>query len=78
MLSKGIPGGDKVKLDLNRLDIKPGKTYLKGTADSRSAVDDIVTALEKNDCFSQIAKGKISNVSEGKKQFSLTITTKCF
>jgi len=78
MLSRQIPGRDKIKLDLSRLDIKPGKTYLKGTADSRSAVDDMVSALSKDQCLSKIAKGRISNVSEGKKQFSLTITTSCF
>jgi len=77
-LSREIPAGDKVKLDINRLDIKPGKTYLKGTADSRSAVDDIVKSLEKHKCFSKITTGRISDVSEGKKQFSLTINTECF
>ena len=78
MLSRSVPGSDKIKLDLSRLDIKPGKTYLKGTADTRSAVDDMVSALSKDACFSKISKGKISNVAEDKKQFSLTISTSCF
>jgi len=77
-LSRDIPGKDKVKLDIVHLDIKPGKTYVKGTADSRSAVGDIVKALEKNKCFSKIATGRISDVADGKKQFSLTINTECF
>jgi type IV pilus assembly protein PilM len=78
MLSTEAPPAAKVKLDITRLEIKPGKTYVKGTADSRSAVDDIVKQLEKNKCFSKIATGTISEVSEGKKQFSLTMDTPCF
>ena len=77
-LSREIPGADKVKLDLTKLDIKPGKTFLKGTADTRSAIGDIAKALEKNPCFSKVTTGKISGVSEGKKQFTLTINTECF
>lgn len=77
-LSTGIPKVDKVKIDITRLDIKQGKTYLTGTADTRSAVGDIVKSLEKNPCLSKVATGTISDVSEGKKQFSLTITTECF
>jgi type IV pilus assembly protein PilM len=78
IVSREVPEPAKVKLDITRLDIKPGKTYVKGTADSRSAVGDIVKALEKHKCFSKVTSGKISDVSEGKKQFSLTITTECF
>lgn len=78
MLSRLVPGGDTIKLDLSRLDIKPGKTYLKGTADSRSAIDDIIKGLRADDCFGQIDSGKISEVSDGKKQFSLTIKSECF
>ena len=78
IVSRKVPEPGKVKLDITRLDIKPGKTYLKGTADSRSAVGDIVKTLEEHECFSKVTSGKISDVSEGKKQFSLTITTECF
>jgi general secretion pathway protein L len=78
MISTQVPPAEKVKLDVSRLDIKPGKTYLKGTADSRSAIGDIVKALEKNPCFSKVASGTISEVAEGKKQFTLTVTTECF
>jgi general secretion pathway protein L len=77
-LSQGIPGPDKLKLDITRLEIKTGKTYITGTADSRSAVDDMVQTLEKNKCFSKVSAGKISDVADEKKQFSLNITTTCF
>ncbi len=77
-ISKDVPGTKQTKLDVTQLDIKPGKTYLKATADSRAAIDDIVKSLEKNPCFSNISTGKISDISEGKKQFTLTIDTECF
>jgi general secretion pathway protein L len=77
-LSTNIPGSDKVKLDITRLEIKPGKTYITGTTNTRSGVDDIVNGLEKDKCFTKISTGTISDVAEGKKQFSLTITTDCF
>ena len=78
LLSANIPGADKVKLDITRLEIKPGKTYITGTADTRSAVGDIVKGLEKDKCVQKVSTGTISDVSEGKKQFSLTITTECY
>lgn len=78
LLSQQTPASDEVKLDITRLDIKQGKTFIKGTADTRSAVGDIAKALEKDTCFSKVVTGKISDVAEGKKQFSLTITTDCF
>jgi general secretion pathway protein L len=77
-LSSNIPGSDKVKLDITRLEIKPGKTYITGTTQTRSGVDDIVNGLEKDKCFTKISAGTISDVAEGKKQFSLTITTDCY
>jgi Tfp pilus assembly PilM family ATPase len=77
-LSAEVPPGEKVKLDITRLEIKPGKTYLTGTADSRSAIGDVVSALQKNRCFSKVATGTVTDVADGKKQFSLTINTDCF
>lgn len=78
LLSTLIPGGKKVKLDILHMDIKPGKTYLKGTADSRSEIGDIAKSLDTEECFAKVTSGKISGVADEKKQFTLTITTKCF
>lgn len=78
IISKKVPARDDVKLDITRMDIKPGKTYLRGTADSRSAVGKIARALEGHSCFSEVSTGRISDVQGDKKQFSLTIKTKCF
>lgn len=78
MLSSTIPSGKEVKLDIAKLDIKPGKTYITGTANSRTEIGEIVKSLEADACVSKVASGKISDVAEGKKQFTLTITTECF
>ena len=53
-------------------------TYdLKGTADTVSAIDDMVGRLREIDCFEDITKGAITEVSGGAKQFTLTIASKC-
>ena len=73
---KGKP--KKLALDIARLDIKPEKTLISGTADSRSQIGAIVKALEKQACVDKVKQGKISTVAEGKKQFTLTVNTECF
>ncbi|PID39345.1 MAG: hypothetical protein CSA65_07575 [Proteobacteria bacterium] len=78
LISRHVPRREDVQLDVNRVDVKATKTYVKGTADSLSAVGHIVKALEQVSCFKEVSSGKISEVSGGKKQFTLTISTKCF
>ncbi len=76
-ISSHIPSADKVQIDIDDLDIKPKKTTLKGTIDSAAAVDEIVAELKGVECFEDISKGPITEVSGGAKQFSLTIASKC-
>jgi Tfp pilus assembly PilM family ATPase len=76
-ISRKVPPADKVKLDIAELDIRPKKTFIKGTVDSGAAVDEMSAKLKEIDCFDDITKGAISEVSGGAKQFSLTINTKC-
>ena len=76
-ISRRVPPADKVKLDVAELDIRPKKTFIKGTVDSGAAVDEIAAKLKEIDCFDDVTKGAISEVSGGAKQFSLTINTKC-
>jgi general secretion pathway protein L len=89
-ISSHVPPPDKGKLDIQELDIKPKKVYLKGTAESAQQVDDLVAALEKIECFDKVEKGKISSVtarpsgdsstSEGPrelKQFTINISGSC-
>ncbi len=76
-ISKRVPGSDRIKLDIQELDIRSKKTTIKGTVDSAAAVDEIVSKLEGIDCFEEITRGSISEVSGGAKNFTLTIASKC-
>ena len=89
-ISERVPPPEKGKLDILELDIKPKKTYIKGTADSAAQVDDLVAELKKIECFETIEPGKISSVTsppsgentQGEKarelkQFTLNIKTSC-
>lgn len=76
-ISTKMPAADKVVVNIEALDIRPKKTTMKGTIDSAAAVDEIVAKLKEIECFEDIAKGPISEVSGGAKQFSLTIGSKC-
>jgi Tfp pilus assembly PilM family ATPase len=76
-ISAKVPPADKVKLDIAELDIRPKKTFIKGTADSGAAVDEIAAKLKEIDCFEEVSKGAITEVSEGGKQFTLNINAKC-
>jgi len=76
-ISDHIPPADKVQIDIEDLDIKAKKTTMKGTIDSAAAVDEIVAKLKGVECFEEISKGPITEVSGGAKQFSLAIASKC-
>ncbi len=76
-ISTRIPPADKVTIDIEDLDIRPKKASIKGTIDSAAAVDEIVAKLKEIECFEEISKGPITEVSGGAKQFSLNITSKC-
>jgi Tfp pilus assembly PilM family ATPase len=68
---------DGIKLDVSELEIRPKKTFIKGTVDTAKAVDDIAAKLKEIDCFEDVSKGAITEVSGGAKQFTLTIGAKC-
>ena len=76
-ISRKVPPADKVKLDIAELEIRPKKTYMKGTVDTAAAVDEMATKLKEIDCFDDVSKGAITEVSGGAKQFTLTIGAKC-
>ena len=57
-ISHHVPAPDKGKLDITELDIKPKKTYIKGTAETAAQVDDLVAELEKIDCFETRREGQ--------------------
>ncbi|HXU72398.1 MAG TPA: pilus assembly protein PilM [Polyangia bacterium] len=92
-ISRHVPPGDKGKLDITELEIKPKKIYMKGTVETASQVDDLAAELDKIECFETPEKGKISSVTAPPsgdppatgekpqprelKQFDLTIATTC-
>jgi type IV pilus assembly protein PilM len=89
-ISKHVPAADKGKLDILELEIKPKKTFIKGTAESLAQIDELAAALAKIDCFEDPEKGKMSSVTAPPsgdnptgekprelKQFALTFTTTC-
>jgi uncharacterized protein YunC (DUF1805 family) len=76
-ISRKMPPADKVKLDVAELEIRPKKAFIKGTADTAAAVDEIAARLKEIDCFEEVTKGAITEVSGGAKQFTLTIGSKC-
>ena len=59
------------------LDIRPKKTFLKGTVDTAAAVDEMAAKLKEIDCFDEVNKGSITEVAGGAKQFTLNIGAKC-
>jgi general secretion pathway protein L len=76
-ISRKAPEADKVKLDILELDIRPKKTFIKGTVDSAAAVDDMAAKFKDVECFDEVTKGAITEVSGGAKQFTLNITSRC-
>ena len=45
-ISRKVPSDDKIKLDIMELDIRPKKTFIKGTVDSAAAVDEIASQAQ--------------------------------
>jgi hypothetical protein len=89
-ISRQVPPGDKSKLDILELEIKPKKVYIKGTVETGAQVDELAAALGKIDCFDTIEKGKVSQVTavpsgdnptnekaRELRQFTLDIKTTC-
>jgi type IV pilus assembly protein PilM len=76
-ISRKMPAADEVAIDVQDLEIKVKKTSIKGTVDSAAALDEVVAKLKEVDCFEEISKGPLTEVSGGGKQFSLAINSKC-
>jgi general secretion pathway protein L len=75
-ISRKAAPADKVKLDILELDIRPKKTFIKGTVDSAAAVDEMATKFKEIECFDEVTKGAITEVSGGAKQFTLNLTSR--
>lgn len=76
-ISKKLPPSDQIKLDISDLDIKAKKTFIKGTVDSATAVDEIAEKLKEIECYDEVTKGAVTEVSDEAKQFTLNVGSKC-
>jgi len=76
-ISKKVPSDDEIVLDITELDIRPKKTFMKGTVDSATAVDEIAEKLKEIDCYEDVTKGTVTEVSGDAKQFTLSVASKC-
>lgn len=76
-ISKRVPSNERIQLNVGELDIRPKKTFIKGTVDSATAVDEISTRMEEIDCFDEVTKGSVTEVGENAKQFTLNISAHC-
>lgn len=76
-ISKKMPSAERIKLDIAELDIKPKKTFIKGTVDSATAVDEIAERLKEIECYDEVTKGAVTEVAGETKQFTLNVGAKC-
>jgi Tfp pilus assembly PilM family ATPase len=76
-ISKKVPAADRIKLDIAEIDIRPKKTFIKGTVDSATAVDEIAERMKEIDCYEEVTKGAVTEVSDESKQFTLNVASKC-
>src|SRR4051812_10477938 len=74
-ISKKVPSDDEIVLDITELDILPKKTFIKGTVDSATAVDEIAEKLKEIDCYEDVTKGSVTEDSGDAKQFTLSVAS---
>jgi general secretion pathway protein L len=77
-ISKRIPPFDKLRIDVERLHIEPGRIQIQGLVDTMAAVDEIYESLKGYDCFLEIKKGRVVQApGSERKKFTLDIKSRC-
>jgi general secretion pathway protein L len=76
-LNTKLPDRDKVTLDVEKLDIRPGKITFEATAKTSPEIDSLEEALSKVECFKEVSRGSTSVGQDDVRKFSFTITTNC-
>ncbi len=76
-ISKRVPARDKIKLEVDEMDIKKDKITLKATSDSSASIDEIEKNLKGLPCFVEVLRGKVQSGTADQKQFTLTINHTC-
>ena len=78
-----LPKSDKVRMDVEEIDIKPGKikveavTSTNGEESALNGIKTIEEELKKTDCFKEFASPESQPYKEDTRKFSLTIETSC-
>jgi general secretion pathway protein L len=72
-----MPARDKVTLDVSSIDIDANKVVLKGTAKTPDEVDAIEAALKAQTCFTEVNRGSLQQLADGKREFEFTIKSAC-
>ncbi len=62
---------------LGDLDISDGQVLMRGQAKSYGVIDDLVAGLQSNRCFKDVKKGKLTQLGDGKIDFTLDATYEC-
>ena len=88
-LNAAIPAKDQIKLDIQDLDIKPGKITVRavsGSTETRDALQGIklleealkkAEAPDKQKCFADFPTPESQPGPDGTRNFTLTIKTPC-
>ena len=76
-ISSKVPPGDKITLDIDRLDINDQRVDIDGVVKSSTEIDALVTELRKIECFKEVSRGPTTTGEGGEKRFKLNITNKC-
>jgi type IV pilus assembly protein PilM len=75
IISELFPQSDDTVL--NDLDIVDGSVRFRGTAKNYEAIDDFVSDLQGNKCFSDVKKGQLEQNKAGKVEFQIEATYAC-
>lgn len=69
-----------VRVDIQKIHVRPGKVSIGGVVNNAQEVDEIIRGLRRIPCFQEIAPGAIKTVGTGeeeKREFSIEITMEC-
>jgi general secretion pathway protein L len=76
-ITNRLPGREKVTLDVESIDIDSSKVTIKGTAKTPDEVDLIEAALKAQTCFTEVNRGALEQLADGKRKFDFTIKAAC-
>lgn len=72
-----LPDNGKVTVDVEGLEIAPGKIAFRATTATSAQIDEIEEAFKSIDCFDDISRGNTTIGSGGEREFSFAIKSSC-